>query len=116
MTAPCPRTQQITSVLRQAGHARVEEVPGQPGEFTAGYLARLRDGVVLVTFWHDTRDPAGYEPGRVPERLTQAAAMREKYALAIRGAGWAVSEGWFMLTVTASDEGGMADEDRRRCA
>jgi hypothetical protein len=100
-----PRPEQISVLLRKAGFDRAVPVPGRPGEQTAGFCVRMRGGEARVTFWQDTRDPVGH----LPEHLDQAIAdRRAEYAAAIRAAGWTVSEGSFMLTVTASDKGGQA--------
>jgi hypothetical protein len=91
-----PTPQGISALLRKAGFERAvitrTYARGLGSDHTAGYHVKKRPGhdEVVVNWWPSTSRKNAYAPAVVEGDRATAITMHERYAEAIRAAGWGV--------------------------
>lgn len=95
MTTKPPTPQGISALLRKAGFERAvitrSYMRGLGSDHTAGYHVKKRPGhagEVAVNWWPSTSRKNAYSPAVIEGDIATGRAMHERYAEAIRAAGW----------------------------
>jgi hypothetical protein len=90
-----PAPQGISALLRKAGFERAvitrQYGRGLGKDHTAGYHVKLRPGhagEVVVNWWPSTSRPNTYSAAYIEGDAATAKDMHQRYAEAIRSAGW----------------------------